>query len=361
MPTYDKFEKQIEEILDEGFGWGDAWNATTKAVNKITGSNIEWQGIATNKYESDKNYYPNIRKGWGGVLANRRNDDASQEFLEKIAGYRKESGVPDNILSDKDSPKEQKQKAPTKMGESFSFDQTLGIFEAGLVPLDDPDAPTIDSAQPESFGAKAKRVRRPKPEAVGVAAKADIRNMRIRTQQAANQKSKETRSGNKSKKEQAQEAAIAKTLSDLLERQARLGTDFIDVELWESSGGKTCCIYKDKWNEFLDIVQNAIVGASQRSYLVGASAYNILRGEGGRSPKGIAPYTQTQVIQPKLLEAFHEQIMKPLFLAKPNNVLIYATAEQWKSITAGSSLYKGTVGALHQAMTAGKNAPKVTL
>lgn len=121
-------------------------------------------------------------------------------------------------------------------------------------------------------------------------------------------------------------------------------------------------IYKDKWTDFLNTVQNGIVGTGQQKYKTGANPYAILRGAapGTYGKKGEISFAKTPAINPEILKNFHERIMIPLFMKNPD-VLLYATPEQWASISKGGIPYKGITGLGKQIFSAGQNAPKVTL
>ena len=69
----------------------------------------------------------------------------------------------------------------------------------------------------------------------------------------------------------------------------------------------------------------------------------------------------TKPIAPDVLKAVHAKIMVPLFMSGKNNVMAYATPEQWESISQGGALYKAATQLGRQTWTAGQNRPKTAL
>ena len=122
-------------------------------------------------------------------------------------------------------------------------------------------------------------------------------------------------------------------------------------------------IYRDQWGEFVSNVQNAVVGTSQRGYTAGGDLPSILRGRTMSSKfvkRGEKELSKLGTLDPALLKQVHNNTMVPLFLQK-KPLLLYATQEQWESVSEGGRLGKGVTGLGSQAYAAGAGRPKVSL
>lgn len=90
MPTYDTFENQVNVILAEATpsAIAEPLNAAQRAMHSMTGSPLfSGPGLASNKYDPEKNYYPNLRKGWGKIFnigEADQMDAASQAVIKHI-------------------------------------------------------------------------------------------------------------------------------------------------------------------------------------------------------------------------------------------------------------------------------------
>lgn len=315
MAEFNNFEIRTNGIVNEAAS--DILNDTQKALKRMTpGSELfNGPGHITIKYESDKNYYPNIRSGFMG-LKNLKQDEANNKviaYIDQLKTIRAwDFRSPDlskiqNYISNEYSPN-------YMMDAQEELNAATTAFQ------------TISSAFPT-------------PPSFMQVAQLDAAVVEL------------TQANTKYYNMNNQSGTV-----DPPENQVP-GSKFL------RNDGKKVSIYRDKWDVFLNIVQNAVVGAGQERYQSNATTYSIVLGEapGEHTKEKRVRYQDTKTLSPQILQQFHDKIMVPLFLSGKNNVLIYATTEQWNSISQGGRAYKIATGLAAQAYTAGQNRPKVSL
>lgn len=254
-----------------------------------------------------KNYYPNI-KGWGG-LVNISLHDATIKVVDEIKKLR--NSPLDRWVSKYDSPESHANDAGESIGEGLQINRR--------------------AQTPQETEAIRSRVK------------------------SFEQKAQETTEAQQARETQSQETKLP---SDV---KVVTGTDLLSDE-----GRSIYKIFRDKWPEFLDRVENAVVGMAQQRgslSLYGMSSYEILAGRGRFSRRTgdirLSGKQGVTTIDPRALSAFEENIMKPIFV--DTKILIHCTHEQWDKISKGGYIYRGIMGAEKQIYSAGKNTPKVSL
>lgn len=356
MPKYNIFELNVNEILKEAIPTpiAEPLNAMQRAAHSITGSSIfDGPGLASNKYDANKNYYPNIRKGWGKIFnigGHDQMDAASQAVIRRIEELRQQ-----------DVPQKSKMYSPSFVVDSEtqmkkSVDNMKSIVNS--LPSKNGITQILDKLQRTD---------------VSLFKPAVISSVKNRIETWIQKIEKDASLWNYNQK--AHLLKLTTAFKDAFEIWVNViehpteSLDSYEVDAEENSIEAipilkidNTTIYKDKWNDFLNTVQNGVVGAGQHRFKTGANAYSILTGSAPRTygRTGMINYKTTQAVGPEILKNFHEKIMLPLFI-KPSNVLLYATAEQWNSISKGGVLYKTVTGLGKQIYTAGQNAPRVSL
>jgi hypothetical protein len=378
MSNFNKFETQANEILEEAAG--DVLNAAQAALKKMTpGSELfDGPGVITNKYDSKKNYYPNIRRGFAG-LVNTGMDKASQAVLARINQLKSIDTWDPNVSL----PPELNGIVSTQYSQEFMPAAQAEIEEAKKLletsraqfPRDNElekefhdiintDVSTMSDADYSAFRSKKSRIRaRVEAMASGAAPGVNQMSMLQKAHYQSFLKEFETAFEKWFK--------ITRTMGSLKGGKGtgdvRGGSNQQVDQAKDRIAGTPLrvdgTIYRDQWNNFLTTVQNAIVGAGQQRSVSGANPYTILTGKGGGHIKRRTDieYSKAQTLGPEILQNFHKKIMMPLFMSGNNNVLIYATPEQWDSISQGGRLNKAITGAGKEAWTAAQKVPKVRL
>lgn len=375
---FNKFEYATEELLHEAIA-PDFRNAVQSAMKRMTpGSKLfEGPGNVSNKYDAKKNYYPNIRSGFMG-LVNLSFDTAAQKVTERVNTLKAiDTWDPNvnlpaelkNIVSTQYS-KDFMEKASNRINEvktqldasrkQIPRDNNLEIVFNDLLSADTSKMTRaeLDKHQEKTRAAFEKfedllmGKRGPKttsPQQFSMLQKATYNMHRREMEQEAMRWYKITRSMTS-----LNPAVAGSNNSQVGSAREQIGDTFLR---------KDVTIYRDRWEDFLSIVENATVGAGQKGFAAGSNVSSIIRGEapGTWKKKGEVKYAEQQTLEPKMLKIFHEKIMMPLFMSGDNNVLIYATPEQWEQISEGGKLYRAGTWTGKQAWTAGQNAPKVSL
>ena len=379
MPKFNKFESHTNEILDEAVG--DVLNSAQAAMKRMTpGSGLfDGPGNITNKYDTKKNYYPNIRSGFMG-LVNASQDKASQGLIDRIAQLKRVDTWDPGVQLPADlngivSTQYSQQFIPAAEGEITAAKEALKKAYERL-PRDNQDeksyhlllnTDTSHMTEPEYAELrrwKSEWLKKITDLVSGVSTnytpmsmlqKAHVQSYIQEFEIAFEKWFKVTRTvaslqgPNGSNNVQGSSNQQVDTSEMMVP-----GTTFLRTDI---------SVYRDQWENFLNIVQNGIVGSSQRGYAAGANVNSILTGSapGTYRKKGEVKYAEQGAISPDVMKKFHEKIMIPLFMGGKNNVLIYATPEQWESISQGGRLYKGVTGAGKETWQAGQKIPKVRL
>lgn len=382
MSSFNKFEQYTDTVLNEATG--DMLNTVQAAMKRMSpGSTLfDGPGFVTNKYEPEKNYYPAIR-GRSGGLFNKKMKDAEQALYTNIKQLKEDGKdlynpavpIPSNLQP--------------YITESFSYnyvENTINEFNDSIRNIKE----TLHSVQ-EIPSNKQKRVlqaisnfekyndninpvtKKPGPpfgrnemryRELEDALKDYLRELNNVVNVSAASTSIHLSFLHKSYVINAINE-FTKELTrwdELLKRGLSSAKATVDNEPpvagFLNKEGK---IYRDLWEDFLDNILNATVGASQRGWAQGPNLYNILTGgqESKYTGRAGLRYKKIQTIEPKFLKQMHEKIMIPLFIQP--RTLIYATDEQWKNIMEGGRLYKAATWLGKQAFTAGQNSPKVSL
>ena len=377
MSKFNKFESHTNEILDEAVG--DVLNKAQAALKHMTpGSGLfDGPGNITNKYDVKKNYYPNIRSGFMG-LVNASQNKASQGLIDRINQLKQintwnsEVQLPSE-LNGIVSTQYSQQFIPTAEAE---IEQARRALEEAYkrMPRDpqseklynqliNTDTSGMSKSQKSSHSIKMSGARddidalmqlqeymnKQQYSTLSMLQKAHIQTYIAQFNEAFNKwmgilKAKGSLSNIQGSNNQQVDTA----------EMMVPGTTFLRTDV---------TVYRDQWENFLNIVQNGIVGSGQRGYTTGANVNSILVGAapGTYHKKGEVKYTEQGTMSPDVMKKFHEKIMMPLFMSGKNSVLIYATPEQWGSISKGGRLYKGVTGAGKEAFQAGQKIPKVRL
>lgn len=382
MSSFNKFEQYTDTVLNEATG--DMLNSVQSAMKRMSpGSTLfDGPGFVTNKYDPEKNYYPAIR-GRAGGLFNKKMKDAEQALYTNIKQL-KEDG------KDLYNPGVA---IPSKLSayvtESFSYnyvENTINEFNESIRNIKEilhrvQEIPSnkqkrvlqaIDNFEKYSdnidpitkkpgapFGRNEMRFRE-----LADAIKDYLGELNNIVNVSAASTSIHLSFLHKSYVINAINE-FTKELTrwdELLKRGLSSANATVDSEPpvagFLNKEGK---IYRDLWEDFLDNILNATVGAAQRGWAQGPNLYNILTGgqESKYTGRAGLRYKKIQTIEPKFLKQMHENIMIPLFIQP--RTLIYATDEQWKNIMEGGRLYKAATWLGKQAFTAGQNSPKVSL
>jgi len=400
----DKFNDITKEVIDEGkFGQAVAQglNTVQKAVNKMSqaGDILVGPGVKSNEYDSKKRYYPNIRSGAWRLIANAKIEDANQLVYQRIKQLKDWGTNLDDAAANIDS---NIQPYVTNFFSKYFIDNEIDNIEQHydqiirVLGISDKQ----DFEGEENVGAKGHRTSSNPNRREGPSLKSAINNFRKTKSEADMQALRNSIDryirfieGNPSRP-----AALSQTISfgyktyvinalndfkkflDHYEKifRASPGGYFEHVlidtvepiggyikpfgnEKDKTEGGK---IYRDKWDYFLDIVTNAVIGALQRGWGVGATTYDIMIG--AQQPKytgrgGLQYSKNVQTVDPRMTAYFHSNIMTPLFLTGDNPSMLYLTPEQWESVMGGSKFYKAITSLGSEIVSAGANAPKVSL
>jgi hypothetical protein len=373
MERFNTFENCTEAILiDEAAG--DMLNAVQSAMKQMSpGSNLfNGPGVITDKYDTNKNYYPNIRSGFAGLI-NKKEDDAIQIFINRIsqlknidtwnpnANFPPElNGIVSLQYSQDFIPAAEKEvtDAITKLKESYERLPHNNELEKEFIEIINTD---ISSLTPKEYSklrsTKSRLIRKltdilnpqrnPHYNEMIMLQKAHIQSFITEFEMAINKW-----------------YLISTSVGSLKgDNGTNKQVDTADQRIEGTLLRNDITVYRDQWVNFLNTLQNAIVGSGQQQFAKGANVYSILQ---GRRPaqhdrKGALEYKTAKTLSPDILKKFHEKIMIPLFMKKPNNVLIYCTREQWDSISQGGRLYKAGTFTGKQVFTAGQNTPKVSL
>lgn len=389
MSSFNKFEQYTDTVLNEATG--DMLNTVQAAMKRMSpGSTLfDGPGFVTNKYDPEKNYYPAIR-GRSGGLFNKKMKDAEQALYTNIKQL-KENGkdlynpavpIPSNLQP--------------YITESFSYnyvENTINEFNDSIRNIKE----TLHSVQ-EIPSNKQKRV---------LQAISNFEKYRDNIKTTTTDEGETvTHTGSPFGRNEMRYRELEDALKDYLRElnnvvnvsaaSTSIHLSFLhksyvinaineftkELTRWDEllkrglSSAKATVdseppvagflnkegkIYRDLWEDFLDNILNATVGASQRGWSQGPNLYNILTGgqESKYTGRAGLRYKKIQTIEPKFLKQMHEKIMIPLFIQP--RTLIYATDEQWKNIMEGGRLYKAATWLGKQAFTAGQNSPKVSL
>lgn len=121
-------------------------------------------------------------------------------------------------------------------------------------------------------------------------------------------------------------------------------------------------IFKDQWDDFLDLIANALIGMDQQRYMSHTTANDLLTRRAGlkrRISHRNIDLKDVKTFSPEIGRNFHERIMVPLFI-KTGKVL-YLTSEQWESLNKGSKIYKAITGVGKEIFSAGAGIPNVSV
>ncbi len=373
MAKGNTFKSHVNEILvDEAVG--DVLNKVQKVAHQITGSDLfQGPGFATNSYDPKKNYYPNIRTSFLGIR-NTKLDTASQGIID-TAKKLKMSGT---SLKDPTTPVPNELKS--YVSEKFSINYVQGSidqFEKNIIEIREGLAKMQSARNPALIKmlASLKIFDTAKPTGK-TGRNAFVYNQLYTNLEKFLNEVTNPAFGVFASMSLSQRSHFINILSDFKNKlqdwkilmKTTQGAVSAPVDtvppigLFLNSDG---LIYRNLWDTFLDVVQNAVIGAGQRGWTEGANIISIVKGEapGTYKKRGEIKFTDDNenTIDPRILKTFHEKTMLPLFVTGQNKVLIYTTSEQWESITQGGRGHKALTGLAKQAYTAGQNAPKVKL
>lgn len=382
MATFNKFENQISEIIEEAFG--DTLNDAQKALQRMTpGSQIfDGPGHITNKYESGKGYYPNIRSGFGGLI-NVKLDKASQIVIDNITKLK---STYSKVLRDPTKPIDPSLKP--YITENFSsdyiekeiesFNKSIAEVKALLDNLQGFRTPNYVKLYnllvdfQKTYAGQPAPVKNKQPDPRKAQNAQDLLDqLNVYIQDLDNSTNIQYTSMSFGQRAHLSNAVVG-FKEGLEEWQAILKAHPYDpnprvvvdkeppVGQFLDRDGR---IYRNLWGDFLDTLLNAVVGASQRGWGTGPDVHSLLYGgqKGKASFRGSVKYSSADVatISPEIQKKFHEGFMTKFFLNP--RILIYCTPEQWKSISEGGRLFKAATATGQQAWTAGQNRPKVSL
>jgi hypothetical protein len=368
----DVFTKQVGSLLSEDEevheAIGDALNSARKALQTMTpGSEFfSGSGSINNKYDTKKNYYPNIRSGFMG-LVNKGLDAASNEaneYIKKLIQQAESAKIidPDTDikstgLSDVITEKYSKgfvSRIVTKFGEDVKhIESVMNGLQGDKTVIS--YKTLMDSIKDFNAGNRGSKQQRAIEKALE-AYIANLQNPAMLFGMGFLQKSAISNALTYFTEQLAEWKMLLKATGST--RAAEEDTEDI-IGAFLNHEGK---VYRNLWVEFLKKLSNAVVENSQREWMSSVNTFSIVSAKlyGKYAGRAGEKELETTTISPKILEAFHNKVMVTRFLTKPNT-LIYCTTEQWKSISEGGKLYKGATGFGRQTYTAGKNTPKVAL
>jgi hypothetical protein len=365
MPQFNTYETLVDHTLGEGkfsdvmSNVKSGYSDITAGLKYMTGSDLfDSTGVAGNKYNKDKRYYPNIK----GAVKNTSSSEADQKLLTRIEKLKQDGKYfADPEVGVQRQPVDYQkfvselfsmnyiQNAQTKISEDIKkakeiiqpfqhyqipvirdLIQAVGMFEStkddtnlGLIKL---YVETFIQVMPVA------------PISLLLKSHLDVVAKQL--------------------KELTAEWELLMTSSNhrkvKVDNKPPIG-DFLD------HNGK---VYRDLWEVFLNSVQNGVVGTTQRGFAGAPGPYNIITGgqRGKYMSRGQVNYTDdTKTVSPDIVKKFHNDIMVPLFITSKNPTLLYLTPEQWEEISKGSTLWRGALGLGKQAFSAGQARPKVSL
>ena len=371
MPKYNTYEAQVNALLVEApQALAKLANNAQQMASTITGSPLfAGPGMISNKYDPKKNYYPNIRARFMG-WANLKLDEATSSLLARLNQLESYDTWDPNVQL----PSELQAVVSTQYSQKFIPNAEAEIAAARKALEESRQRLPRDNALEKEFDAILNT------DVSGMSAsdyakfrakKTDIRTkieaMLISSPAAPNQMSMLQKAHYQSYLKEFDEASekwfkITRSMGALKGKPSnnqqvdtsdkRVGNTHLRVD------GK---VYRDEWDAFINDIKGGVVGASQTGWARGANLYNLLVGKAEAGARRKIEFTASSAIDPKILKQVHDTIMAPLFMSKQSNVMIYATPEQWDSISQGGRLYKGITNALGQGYQAGAHTPKVSL
>jgi hypothetical protein len=411
-----KFNDITEELIDEGrFGQAVAQGLNTmqKAANKMSpsGGLFTGTGLRSNEYDSKKRYYPNIRSGKWKLIANAKFEDATQIVYERINNLLQAGSLLEN--TSEPIPNMLRPYIADAFSKYF-IDEEIGQIEEHYKRLSQvfgiSDSNEGVEGEEKSRGEELRNKRIGVPQIRGsrnptgrvpslrqaidrfrrTRSESDLQNLRdsIETYYKFIEGDKTAPSHFASSISFGYKSYLLNALNDFntflnhYETIFRSTGDGSSVHLddvepiggyikpgpFDKTNPDAGKVYRDKWVFFLNIVANAVVGALQRGWGVGATTYDIMVGAQqpkytGRGGLQYAGDKNVKTVNPRMAAHFHYNIMKPLFL-EGNTVsasMLYLTPEQWESVAIGSKFYKALTSMGKEILSAGSNAPKVSL